>query len=147
MPRLATLISVFVLALPGAAFAQGAGDDQYQDPFGDEPAQNDGGSGGGDDGLSDEPTVPGDGGGSGGGSGSSGSGSSGSGSSGSGSAGSTAPATGTTASPSTASATPAASGEQLPNTGSDPRFLFLLGAAFVLTGAGLRLRTIDPDAF
>lgn len=153
MPRLATLISVFVLALPGAAFAQGAGDDQYQDPFGDEPAQQDD-SGGGDGGLSDEPSVPGDGGGSGssgGGSGSSGSGSSGSGSSGSGSgsagtSGSTAPAP-TTGTAGTASATPAAGGDQLPNTGSDPRLLLLLGAAFVLTGAGLRLRTIDPDAF
>jgi LPXTG-motif cell wall-anchored protein len=32
----------------------------------------------------------------------------------------------------------------LPNTGSDPRVLGLLGLAFVLTGIGLRLRV--PDA-
>lgn len=136
-----------MLALtPSAALAQGAGDDQYQDPFGDDaPAQNDGGSGGGggsgsgssDDGggLSDAPNV-------GGGSGS-GSGSGGSGSSGSGSAGTTGSAAATPA-PATA---PAADGSQLPNTGSDPRALLLLGAIFVLTGAGLRLRTIDPDAY
>jgi LPXTG-motif cell wall-anchored protein len=29
------------LAAPSAAFAQGAGDEQYQDPFGDEQAQSD----------------------------------------------------------------------------------------------------------
>ena len=127
MRRLATLLAALFLVFPASAFAQGAGDDQYQDPFGDEPSQNDSG---GDGGLSDEPPVSG---GSNSGSGS-GSGSSGSGSSGSG----TAPSTGTE----TAQAT-----GQLPNTGSEPLLLIGLGAAFVLTGVGLRLRTIDPDAF
>ena len=132
MPRLATLLAALLLAFPGAAFAQGAGDDQYQDPFGDEPSQSDSGSGSDSDGgLSEEPPTSG---------GGSGSGSSGSGSSGSGSG--TAPTTG--------AETPATAAEasgQLPNTGSEPLLLMGLGFAFVLTGVGLRLRTIDPDAF
>lgn len=152
--RLTPLIAALVLALtPSAALAQGAGDDQYQDPFGDDaPAQSDGGSGGGGGsgsgsesgsgsgsgggGLSDAPNV----GGGSGGSGGSGSSGSGSGAGSAGASGSSAPATAQTASP-------AAGGSQLPNTGSDPRMLLLLGAVFVLTGAGLRLRTIDPDAY
>ena len=39
MPRLATLLAAFLLAVPSAAFAQGAGDEQYQDPFGEEQSQ------------------------------------------------------------------------------------------------------------
>ena len=134
MRQIATLLAALLFAFPTAAFAQGAGDDQYQDPFGDETSQDDSGGSGGSDsdgGLSNEPPVS--------GSGSSGSGSGGgSGSSGSG----TAPATG--------SETPSATGQDagaLPQTGSEPLLLLGLGAAFVLTGVGLRLRTIDPDAF
>jgi hypothetical protein len=133
MRRLATVLAGLVLVLvlgwvgPTSAFAQGAGDDQYQDPFGDEPSQSDSGGGSGSDGgLSDEPPVS--------GGSDSGSGSSGSGSSGSGAA------------PSTGAETAQATG-QLPNTGSEPLLLIGLGAAFVLMGVGLRLRTIDPDAF
>jgi hypothetical protein len=38
--RLAVCTAAAALALaPAAAFGQGAGDDQYQDPFGDEPQQ------------------------------------------------------------------------------------------------------------
>jgi LPXTG-motif cell wall-anchored protein len=36
--RLLTLTCALLLALPGTALAGGAGDDQYEDPFGDEPA-------------------------------------------------------------------------------------------------------------
>ena len=36
--RLLTLTCALLIALPGTAFAGGAGDDQYEDPFGDEPA-------------------------------------------------------------------------------------------------------------
>lgn len=32
---------------------------------------------------------------------------------------------------------------ELPNTGADPRLLALAGAALLLTGTGLRLRTLD----
>jgi LPXTG-motif cell wall-anchored protein len=35
----------------------------------------------------------------------------------------------------------------LPNTGSDPRMLFLTGLALSLLGAGLRLRTVDADDY
>lgn len=41
---------------------------------------------------------------------------------------------------------PASSGE-LPNTGSDPRMLFLTGLALTLVGFGLRLRTVDADDY
>ena len=40
-----------------------------------------------------------------------------------------------------------AKGSTLPNTGSDPRLLFLTGLALTLLGAGLRLRTADADAY
>jgi LPXTG-motif cell wall-anchored protein len=40
----------------------------------------------------------------------------------------------------------AGSGE-LPNTGADPRLLFLVGLALTLIGFGLRLRTTDADAY
>ena len=43
-------------------------------------------------------------------------------------------------------ATPAAA-PNLPNTGSDPRMLFLSGLAMSLLGAGLRLRTLDADDY
>ena len=136
--RIAVLVAVFCLGLSvpaTAALAQGAGDQQYQDPFGDS------------------------------GSGSSGSGSSGSGSSGSGtqtnaappsieplspspqssaSSGSSASGTssGTAAAPSTA---PQATGS-LPNTGLDTRVLLLGGAALLIVGLGLRLRSA-PERF
>ena len=43
-------------------------------------------------------------------------------------------------------ALPASSGE-LPNTGTDPRMLFLGGLALTLIGVGLRLRTADADDY
>jgi LPXTG-motif cell wall-anchored protein len=43
-----------------------------------------------------------------------------------------------------AQATPAG---ELPNTGSDPRMLFLTGLALTLLGFGLRLRTADADDY
>jgi len=41
---------------------------------------------------------------------------------------------------------PAAAAD-LPDTGSDPRMLFLAGLAMSLLGAGLRLRTVDADDY
>lgn len=41
----------------------------------------------------------------------------------------------------------AAASNELPNTGSDPRVLFLCGAALTLLGAGLRLRTADAELY
>lgn len=115
--RLVAAVLALTLAAPAGAWAQGAGDDQYQDPFGDEQTQTDGSSGGGDGGgLSETPP----------------------GSEGSGSSGSETPA---------APPSEAAPSNALPNTGSDARLLALLGASMLMIGVGLRLRTIDPDAF
>ena len=129
--RSRTIIALLALALavPSAAFAQGAGDDQYQDPFGDEQAQNGGGGGSqsqasqddGQGGLTDEPPVSDDNGGSGGTDDSGGSG------------GDEAPAE--------------EAPETLPNTGSEPLMLAWVGLLFVLVGVGLRLRTLDPDHY
>jgi LPXTG-motif cell wall-anchored protein len=48
--------------------------------------------------------------------------------------------------PAATKATPATGGE-LPNTGSDPRLLFLVGIALTLLGVGLRLRTADAELY
>jgi LPXTG-motif cell wall-anchored protein len=118
---LAALLAL-ALALPSAAFAQGAGDEQYQDPFGDEQAQGENRGGAAqDDGLSPEPPVDGD---------------------GNGDDGDGAPTPGEPEEP-----TPAPEEPALPNTGSDPRVLAYVGLLFVLLGVGLRLRTVDPDDF
>lgn len=37
--------------------------------------------------------------------------------------------------------------DELPNTGTDPRLLFLAGVALTLLGVGLRLRTADADLY
>ena len=70
MPRslriflLATVFAVVsAVALPTAVLAQGAGDDQYADPFGDMPVDNQtdtGGRGGGGDGNGSAPTDTGE---------------------------------------------------------------------------------------
>ncbi len=51
--------------------------------------------------------------------------------------------------PSNVSPSPPAApdGSDLPNTGSDPRLLLLVGAALTLLGVGLRLRTADADLY
>jgi hypothetical protein len=41
----------------------------------------------------------------------------------------------------------AVASSELPNTGSDPRMLFLCGVALTLLGVGLRLRTADADLY
>jgi len=46
-----------------------------------------------------------------------------------------------------ASAARPAAGDELPNTGSDPRLLFLVGAMLMLFGVGLRLRTADAELY
>jgi LPXTG-motif cell wall-anchored protein len=48
--------------------------------------------------------------------------------------------------PAAAPPAPAANGD-LPNTGSDPRLLFLAGVALMFVGVGLRLRTADADLY
>ncbi len=54
--------------------------------------------------------------------------------------------------PAAAPATPdgssgAQAGDALPNTGSDPRLLLLVGATLTLLGVGLRLRTADAELY
>jgi LPXTG-motif cell wall-anchored protein len=124
MPRLASLLALAALALaPGTAFAQGAGDEQYNDPFGQEdpsqesPSQEreprstpdqDQGSGGG----SDE-----------------------------GSAGSGAPSSAPpTDSSDEAPPAPAAPSNELPRTGFPLGLVALAGAALLAAGLALRRR-------
>jgi LPXTG-motif cell wall-anchored protein len=119
-----------------AALAQGAGDQQYQDPFGDSGSGSSGSSGSGGSKtqtnprstikpLSPSPQTA--------GGGSSG-GASSPGASGSASGG--------------AAATPAApqARTSLPNTGLDTRALLLAGAVLLILGLGLRLRSA-PERF
>jgi LPXTG-motif cell wall-anchored protein len=139
------IVVLLVVALLGAAVpvtaahAQGAGDQQYQDPFGGEGDSGSSGSGSSGSGGS-------------GSSGSSGSGSvepltpapqtsGGSSGSGSGTAGTSAQSGAATTSPSSPAAT-----SQLPNTGLDARVLVLAGIVLVLVGLGLRLRNA-PERF
>jgi hypothetical protein len=49
--------------------------------------------------------------------------------------------------PGTGSSQATATGNELPNTGSDPRVLFACGVALTLLGVGLRLRTADADLY
>jgi LPXTG-motif cell wall-anchored protein len=126
MPRLiATVIAMALLVLvpaaahaqsapvPTAHAAQGAGDDQYSDPF-------TGSDGGGSD------------------QGSSGSGSNGSAGSSAGSSGSeSAPAPAAASSP---EATPAVSSDELPRTGLDAVPLALAGGVLLVGGVALRRR-------
>src|SRR5436189_6306906 len=102
--RGAALVAGLVLALPGTALAQGAGDNQYQDPFG-----SDQGGGGSQQQASS-------------GSGSQGSGSSSSGSSSSGSSSSSAQLSGTPPGMNGATGT-----GTLPRTGGEPLPLAALG--------------------
>jgi LPXTG-motif cell wall-anchored protein len=136
--RIAALVAVLCLgaSVPATtALAQGAGDQQYQDPFGDpgSGSSDSGSSGSGgsgtqtDQGGSIEPLSPSP--------QTSGGSSSGSGTAGTGSSG-------TAATPSTA---PQATGS-LPNTGLDTRVLLLGGAALLIVGLGLRLRSA-PERF
>ena len=41
----------------------------------------------------------------------------------------------------------AQAGDALPNTGSDPRMLLLVGMTLTLLGVGLRLRTADAELY
>ncbi len=117
------------------AFAQGAGDQQYEDPLGnsDSGSGSDGSSDSGDTGSSDgnlQPLSPSP--------QTSGSGSGASSGSGTPSAAAGTPATGTTTSSATAAT--------LPNTGLDTRVLLLAGAVLLLVGVGLRMRNA-PERF
>ena len=127
--RIAALAGTVALVLPVPALAQGAGDEQYTDPLA------------GEDGR-----TPGTGSQTGSGSQGSGSGSSGGGGGGGGGQGGS-PLSDVppdlTEKQAANSRTP--SGE-LARTGAEPGLIALLGAGFVLTGAGLRVRVRRPLA-
>ena len=118
MRRLATLALAASLALPAVAHAQGgAGDDQYQDPFGNSGGNS--GSGGGGSNQSNPPPLS--------------------------SAPPPASAPVSTTTPAPAAATATAQGAQLAATGADPMLVALLGTGLVMGGTGLRLRLRRVD--
>jgi hypothetical protein len=117
--RVSALIAAATLAgAPATALGQNAGDDQYQDPFGDSSPQSNSNS-------SPTPTAtpapiqetaPGV---------------------------SSAPApssSGSSQAPSAPAAPAPTAGDQLPRTGSEPAVIGLFGMSLILCGAGLRLR-------
>jgi len=126
--RLTALCCTLVLAGTGGsglALAQSAGDEQYQDPFGDEPAQTqtDQGDGTPDPGsnLTPTPQVP---------------------------TPQTPPPAPRPAPTGTLGDTPqdGSAAGRLADTGIDTRLFLALGTALLLAGVGLRLRTL-PERF
>jgi LPXTG-motif cell wall-anchored protein len=114
--RLITLATlVLALALPSAAFAQGAGDEQYQDPFGDEQGQQEPAPTA-TPAPTQAPVQP--------------------------SQSQPAPAApATTAAPAAPAQQPAApSGRQLPYTGFEAGWIALAGAVLLVSGVALRRR-------
>jgi hypothetical protein len=113
--RLPILLAALMLALalPAAALAQGAGDEQYQDPFGDEQSQP---TPTATPAPAQPPATP---------------------------SQPAAPAATATPAPQTAPApAPASGGRQLPYSGADAGLLALAGAALLGAGLALR-RAVD----
>lgn len=121
--RLSALVLVALFASVGPAFAQGAGDDQYRDPFPDEAqtAQaDDTPTSTSSEGLSDTP-PPAD--------------------TGSDADSDTSTGTGTTADTDTESGDTAdEADEELAQTGDEPLLIALAGGSLLLLGAGMRMR-------
>jgi hypothetical protein len=114
MRRIATcLAALALLALPAAALAQSAGDEQYSDPFGKVENGNDNGGGGGGD-VTEAPAPD------------------------TSTPAASAPAE--TSVESTGSAATDATGAQLPRTGFPVLLLAGAGALLALSGAALRRR-------
>ena len=114
--RLAAGLAVLSLVFPAGALAQGAGDDQYEDPFAEEDTSQGGGQRGG------------------------GKGTGGGGGDDMDELSNAAPRSEAQAS---RQETPAG---ELPRTGSEPGVIALLGAGLLMTGGGLRLRVRRPVA-
>jgi LPXTG-motif cell wall-anchored protein len=112
--RLMTLAAlILALALPSAALAQGAGDEQYQDPFGDEQSQQQDPTPTATPAPTQAPAQP----------------------------SQSQPAPAAPAAPAPAPAQPAAaSGRQLPYTGSEAGWIALAGAVLLVSGVALRRR-------
>jgi hypothetical protein len=113
--RVACLITAAVLVLPAGAWAQSAGDEQYEDPFAPEPGQSDEGGAQDEQPAGDEST---------------------------GSAPEAEPAAPTAQTPAPPAQEPAA--EQLPRTGADAGLLALGGALLLTGGVSLRLTLSEP---
>jgi LPXTG-motif cell wall-anchored protein len=136
--RIVVLLVVALLGVGGpvtAAYAQGAGDQQYQDPFGNDDSgtsttQSKPKSGSNDDiaPLSQAPQT------------------SGSGSGSSGTSGTSGTSSGTAGTAASGTPTTSATAGTLPNTGLDTRVLLLAGGVLVLLGVGLRMRNA-PERF
>ncbi len=126
--RLLAVVLTGALVAPSPAFAQGAGDDQYKDPFPEttaQDAQSGSSTSTSSQGLSQTPPS-----------------STTEGSSSSGSTGSTSGASaGTTAAGDTSASTTTSQAASLARTGDDPWLIALAGASLLLLGAGLRLRS------
>jgi hypothetical protein len=128
--RLAALAIAALLAAPGTALAQSAGDNQYQDPFGNQ------GSGGGSGSSGSSGSS------SGGQSGDSQGSGSGSGQSADTGSSQTSSSTGTT----DAQGSQTTASRQLPRTGGEPGLVALLGAGMTFGGLALRRRVRRPSA-
>ncbi len=114
---LAALLTALALACPGTAFAQSAGDDQYEDPFGSGGAGAGAARAGGHPGAragSAPEAVP-----------------------------QAAPETAPAAQATPAPAAPASQGRQLPYTGVETGLVAAAGA--LLIGAGVTLRRRSPS--
>ena len=128
---------LLVVALMGVGgpvatvYAQGAGDQQYEDPLGNSGSGSDSSSGSGSSGsgsdnlqpLSPSPQT-----------------------SGAGSPSSAGASSGTSGTSATGTTTSSATAPALPNTGLDTRVLLLAGAVLLLVGVGLRMRNA-PERF
>jgi LPXTG-motif cell wall-anchored protein len=135
--RIVVLLVVALLGVGGpvaTVYAQGAGDQQYEDPLGNSDSGSSGSSGSGDSGSSDgnlEPLSPSP---------------QTSGSGAPSSSGATSPTGGTAGTSATGTTTSSATAPALPNTGLDTRVLLLAGAVLLLVGVGLRMRNA-PERF
>jgi LPXTG-motif cell wall-anchored protein len=132
--RIVVLLVVALVGVGGpvaTVYAQGAGDQQYQDPLGNSDSGSNGSSGSGNSGSSDgnlEPLSPSP------------------QTSGSGSPSGSGATSGTAGTSATGTTTSSATAPTLPNTGLDTRVLLLAGAVLLLVGVGLRMRNA-PERF
>jgi hypothetical protein len=109
-PRLIAFLAVLALAAPASAFAQSAGDEQYQDPFGGDDS--------GQSGSSDQGSSSGD----------------------AGTTTQAAPTAAPTPVPSVTATQQAPAAQQLPRTGGDPITPAVAGFWLLLGGVALRAR-------
>jgi LPXTG-motif cell wall-anchored protein len=134
--RIVVLLVVALMGVGGpiaTVSAQGAGDQQYEDPLGNSGSGSDSGSNGSsgssDDNLTPLSPSP-----------------QTSGSESPSSSGATSGTSGTAGSSATGTTTSSATAPTLPNTGLDTRVLLLAGAVLLLVGVGLRMRNA-PERF